>query len=115
MIRRNPCSTLFPYTTLFRSLPPLPYQILFQSPRPLFRLRESYCLQDESLQPFQWSSHQKVRGLPDQLRSNSAAEHGPELSDAASRFIHHSQHGFSPLRMTEDINELCGEVDRQQN
>src|SRR2546422_3772673 len=57
MIRRPPRSTLFPYTTLFRSLP---YQalgrdrVLGQLPRPHARLRESHR-QGATLQGRLWA------------------------------------------------------------
>src|SRR5687767_15466692 len=55
MIRRPPRSTLFPYTTLFRSLWPLRLSLLKPRPSPLFQFRASLSRGEETSSFFNWS------------------------------------------------------------
>src|SRR3712207_9008355 len=79
MIRRPPRSTLFPYTTLFRSEPPSPQALLLEVSGPCFSIRLLICRSFTNCLPRAQEQGMGEVELPKKARPERSEEHTSEL------------------------------------
>src|SRR5258708_28728501 len=93
MIRRPPISTLFPYTTLFRSDPP--------GKTPLGAKAASFGPCEQASQPVDISTAGELAGLEKALRKCTRLNSSPQLNSYAALYIHqHTRERSSNRRTT---------------
>src|SRR2546422_8578548 len=100
MIRRPPRSTLFPYTTLFRSPPPLH---LYRGRRAAVQLAVAHTPSEDGSWPFQGRLCQSAFSKPPSARSPRSEEHTSELQ---SRLHLVCRLLLEKKKQLQDISEL---------